>query len=74
MQLRNRVRQVREERKLSQETTAELAGISRTTLSLIEQDNGHEPIGSVMTALCRTLDDAGLFWWDEAAKAAEAVA
>jgi transcriptional regulator with XRE-family HTH domain len=66
MRLRNRVKARREELGLTKSYLARRAGISRQTLAPIEQDDGHEPLASIMTALVTVLDDPGLFWWESA--------
>ncbi len=63
--LRNRVRQKRQERGLSQRGLVDRASIARQTLVVLERDNGYEPTAAVMTALCDALDDTALFWWDQ---------
>lgn len=66
MRLRNRVRVMRETAGLSQVELARKAGISRATLSYIEQDNGHQPRTRQVTALASALGDPALFWWEAA--------
>lgn len=71
MRLRNKVAEARRAAGLSQDELARAAGVSRATLSYIEQDDGHEPIGSVMTAIAQALGQTDLFWMESDAEPAE---
>lgn len=64
MRLRNNVAEARRAAGLSQDELSKASGVSRATLSYIEQDNGHEPIGSVMTAIAEALGRTDLFWME----------
>jgi DNA-binding XRE family transcriptional regulator len=64
MRLRNRVRATRVLRAITQTALAKEAGISRLTLRLIERDDGYAPMGAVMVALARALDDEGIWWME----------
>lgn len=72
MKLRNRVRQAREDKGLSQYDLSRSTGLSRVTIRAVERDDGYEPNSTVMTMLCQALDDPDLFWWER--QPAEAVA
>lgn len=74
MRLRNRVREARVERGLNLSQLADAAGLSRPTVRAIERDDGYEPTASVMSKLCETLGTPDLFWFEEEAVPAEAVA
>lgn len=71
MRLRNRVREAREARGLTQTALADSAGMSRPTLRAVEADDGYEPYGWVMTALSQVLGDPELFWWEQTPEPAE---
>ena len=53
--LRNRLKQVRSEKKLSQAQLAELVGVSRNTISSIETGQFH-PTAKLALILCIALD------------------
>jgi putative transcriptional regulator len=64
--LRNSVKRTREELGLSQRELGRKTGLSRQTLSAIEQDDGYSPNASVMAAVAEALDAklGDLFWLD----------
>lgn len=71
MKLRNSITAARQRKQLSKSALAGAAGISRQTLAAIERDDGYHPASSVMTALCKALDDESLFWWEKSEVALE---
>lgn len=65
--LRNRVRQRRAEIAMTQVDLAARVGISRTTLSAIEQDNGYPPSMPLALRLAAELGvDVGWLFYEEA--------
>jgi DNA-binding XRE family transcriptional regulator len=60
--LRNRLRETRRARGLSQRRLAKVAGVSRQIIVLIDRDDGYEPTAAVMGRLCDALGDMRLFW------------
>ena len=67
--LRNRLREARTEKKLSQTALAELVGVSRNTISSIETGQ-FNPTAKLALILCVALDKKfeDLFYFDEAAQ------
>ena len=65
--LRNRLREARTEKKLSQTALAELVGVSRNTISSIETGQ-FNPTAKLALILCVALDKKfeDLFYFDEA--------
>ena len=64
MRLRNKVLATREAKGISQHELSRKTGLSRMTLRAVERDDGYQPISTVMTMLCESLDDPDLFWWE----------
>lgn len=66
MRLRNRVRQVREERGISLRRLARLAHTTRVTLRLVEADDSHPVTDRVKLGIAEALnmDPAALFWYE----------
>jgi transcriptional regulator with XRE-family HTH domain len=62
MRFRNRVREVRTARGLSVAELARRSGISKQTIFTIEAREYVGTRASVQLALCRALNDTGLFW------------
>jgi len=69
MRLRNRVRERREQARISQHELSRMTGLSRMTIRAVERDDGYEPLATVMTVLCAALNDAELFWWERSESA-----
>jgi putative transcriptional regulator len=66
--LRNRVREARLRKKLSQRELGRLSGLSRQTINAIEISDDYRPSGDVMVRLAEVLEmDLGSLFWTEAA-------
>lgn len=70
--LSNRIREIREQRGMSQRELGRLTGLSRQTLSAIERNDGYSPNGNVMVRLAEALGTPlqELFWSEPSAVAA----
>ena len=62
MRFRNRVREVRLRRGLSVAELSRRSGVSTQTIFAIEGDENRGARWQVALALCKALNDVGLFW------------
>ena len=51
-----RIRELREKKKLTQEQLAQMSGVSRTTIVLLENNEGHEAMVGTLKSLAAALN------------------
>lgn len=62
MRFRNRVRETRNQRRLSVAALARLSDVSTETIFSLERDENYAPRVGVMLKLCQALNETNLFW------------